>query len=112
MSFWYIANEIGSPDFGAGCRFKVATIRAVKAAKAKGATDCSVAPRLVPSPRYFAKFKLLQLWPCRTGAGRIALISRGLQPLYDEVAWITPSSLEQKPRTPLWLKPAGAPLTV
>src|SRR5580704_19043448 len=39
--------------------------------KTKGATDCSVAPRLVPSPRYFAKFKLLQLWPCRTGAGRM-----------------------------------------
>src|SRR5579864_2174260 len=38
--------------------------------KNKGATDCSVAPRLVPSPRYFAKFRLLQLWPCRADASR------------------------------------------
>ena len=27
-------------------------------------------PRLVPSPRYFAKFKLLQLWPRGADAGR------------------------------------------
>src|ERR1700676_1279990 len=34
----------------------------------KGATDFSVAPRLVPSPRHFAKIKLLQRWPCGAGA--------------------------------------------
>src|ERR1700724_2783415 len=39
--------------------------------KNKGATDRSVAPRLVPSPRYFAKFKLLQLLPGRSAAGRM-----------------------------------------
>jgi len=38
------------------------------APKNKGATDCSVAPRLVPSPRYFAKFKLLQ--GCESYASR------------------------------------------
>lgn len=35
------------------------------AAKAKGATDCSVAPRLVPSPRHFAK---LNYCNCMYGA--------------------------------------------
>src|SRR5580704_4693571 len=38
--------------------------------KKQGATDFSVAPRLVPSPRYFANFRL-QLRPRRTGADRI-----------------------------------------
>ena len=42
--------------------------------KNKGATDFSVAPRLVPSPRYFAKFKLLQLWPRCADASRMQVI--------------------------------------
>ena len=39
------------------------------AAENKGATDCSVAPRLVPSPRYFAK-RLLQSRQSRTTSSR------------------------------------------
>ena len=68
MSVWYIANEIGSPDFGVSCSLQIDDIFA---AKAKGATDFSVAPRLVPSPRYFAEIKLLQLRPRGAGADRI-----------------------------------------
>jgi hypothetical protein len=51
---------------------------AILAAKAKGATDFSVAPWLVPSPRYFAKLKLLQLRPCRTGADGNGCLRSGI----------------------------------
>src|SRR6202035_5345321 len=44
----------------------------------KGATDFSVAPRVVPSPRYFAKFKLLQRWPCGAGASCPRCFRRGV----------------------------------
>jgi hypothetical protein len=38
--------------------------------KTKGATDCSVAPGFVPSPRYFAILLLHQRKCCTVSAGR------------------------------------------
>src|ERR1700677_758757 len=59
-----LAAILPALDVGLSCGAE-----AISDPKAKGATDFSVAPRLVPSPRYFAKFELLQLWPGRAAAG-------------------------------------------
>jgi len=64
--------------------------------KTKGATDCSVAPRLVPSPRYFAK---LQDYCRAVYFAQFASLPEAALPV--AVKRITASSFEQKPRTPV-----------
>ena len=64
----------------------------------------SDAPGFVPSPRYFAN----QLNYCSTvKAWQAAVVVTGVLPAAPALNRSTPSSLEQKLRTPDWLKVTG-----